>query len=31
MNIFGMLALKWVIIIGTTKALKKAAENMEKN
>lgn len=30
MNIFKVLALKWVLIFGVTKALRKAAEHMEK-
>jgi hypothetical protein len=30
MNIFKALALKWVLIFGITKAMKKAAEHMEK-
>lgn len=30
MNLFKALALKWVLIFGVTKALKKAVEHMEK-
>lgn len=30
MNIFKALALKWVLIFGITKALKKAAEHLEE-
>jgi hypothetical protein len=31
MNIFAMLALKWVIIFGVGRALRKAAEEMPKS
>lgn len=30
MNIFTALILKWVVIIGVTKGLKKAVERAEK-
>lgn len=30
MNIFKALTIKWVVIIGVTKALKYAAERAEK-
>ena len=28
MNIFAMLALKWAVIFGVTRAMRKAAEQM---
>lgn len=30
MNIFQALALKWVLIVGVTAAMRRAAKNMDK-